>query len=222
MTKRQRVLFLGSSLWAFSEGLFGPLFAVFTEQIGGNLLDVSWAWTIYLVVTGSLIILIGKVSDKKWFSKSYAMYAGYAINALCTFAYLLIRTPTQLFLVGALSGLANALIEPNWNSLFTRYEDKKQSGSAWGWVGGQAQILSGLAVLIGGLIVQYFSFSALFITMGIVQVISLYVQIDVLQFQVRKSTKKLLSKRVSLRVRVRYGKIRRRTRKTRRIAWGLA
>lgn len=220
MTKRQRVLFLGSSLCAFSEGLFGPLFAVFTEHIGGNILDVSWAWTIYLVVTGSLIILIGKISDKKWFNKSYAMYAGYVINALCTFAYLLIRTPTQLFLIGALNGLANALIEPNWNSLFSRYEDKKQSGSAWGWVGGQAQILSGIAVLLGGLIVKYFSFSTLFIAMGVIQIISLYVQIDVLHFNVRKNARKLLSKKMSLRVRVRYGKIRRR--KTRRIAWGLA
>ena len=220
MTKRQRVLFLGSSLWAFSEGLFGPLYVVFTERLGGNLLDVSWAWAIYLVMTGSLIILIGRISDKKWFSKSYAMYAGYVINALCTFAYLLIRTPTQLFFVEALNGLANALVEPNWHSLFARYEDKKRSGSAWGLVDGQAQIFSGLAVLLGGLIVKYFSFTALFFTMGVVQIVSLYVQVDVLRFHVQKSAKKLLSKKMSLRVRVKYGKVRRR--KAKRIAWGLA
>lgn len=209
MTKRQKVLFLGSSLWAFSEGLFGPLYVVFTERIGGNLLDVSWSWAIYLMVTGVLTILIGRVSDKRWFKKSNAMYAGYVLNALCTFAYLLVRTPWQLFIVEAINGLASALVEPNWHSLFARYEDKKKSGSAWGWVDGQEQVLSGVAVLIGGLFVKYFSFSALFIIMGVIQVLSLYVQIDVLRFGVQKRAKKLLSKRVAFRVRVKYGKTRR-------------
>lgn len=226
MTKRQKVLFLGSSLWAFSEGLFGPLYVLFTEHLGGSLLDVSWAWAIYLIMTGLLTVVIGRISDKKWFNKSNAMYLGYVLNALCTFAYLFIRTPTQLFIVEALNGLASALVEPNWHSLFARYEDKLRSGSAWGWVDGQAQVLSGVAVLIGGAIVKYFSFSALFIVMGIVQVLSLYVQIDVLRFGVHKKAKKLLNKRVSLRVRVKYGRnirgSRTGKRKTRRYAFGWA
>lgn len=226
MTKRQKVLFLGSSLWAFSEGLFGPLYVLFTEHLGGSLLDVSWAWAIYLIMTGVLTVVIGRISDKKWFKKSNAMYFGYVLNAFCTFAYLFIRTPSQLFFVEALNGLASALVEPNWHSLFARYEDKLKSGSAWGWVDGQAQVLSGIAVLIGGMIVKYFSFSALFVVMGIVQVLSLYVQIDVLRFGVHKKAKKLLNKHVSLRLRVKYVKHARRLRsgkrKTRRYALGWA
>ncbi len=226
MTKRQKVLFLGSSLWAFSEGLFGPLYVLFTEHLGGSLLDVSWAWAIYLIMTGVLTVGIGRISDKKWFKKSNAMYLGYVLNAFCTFAYLFIRTPAQLFFVEALNGLASALVEPNWNSLFSRYEDKNRSGSAWGWVDGQAQVLSGMAVLIGGMIVKYFSFTALFVVMGVIQVLSLYVQIDVLRFGVHKKAKKLLNKRVSLRLRLKYGKNARRSRvgkrKTRRLALGWA
>jgi hypothetical protein len=41
---------------------------------------------------------------------------------------------------------------------------------AWGLAGGQAQIVTGLASIAGGLIVYYISFNTLFIIMGIIQV----------------------------------------------------
>lgn len=43
MTRPVRLLLIASSLWYFSEGLLGPLFAVFSEQIGGDVLDITAA-----------------------------------------------------------------------------------------------------------------------------------------------------------------------------------
>ena len=44
MSRTTKWLLVASSLWYFGEGLFGPLFAVFSEKVGGDLLDITWAW----------------------------------------------------------------------------------------------------------------------------------------------------------------------------------
>lgn len=43
MNKHERVLLISASLFNFADGMLGPLLAVFTERVGGDILDVSWA-----------------------------------------------------------------------------------------------------------------------------------------------------------------------------------
>ncbi len=85
-----RILLIGSNLWYIGEGMFGPLLGIYSEQIGGNVLDLTWAWSIYLFISGFCTLGIGALSDR-WRSPGHLMVAGYALNALCTFAYLLVR-----------------------------------------------------------------------------------------------------------------------------------
>ena len=172
MTKRKsKILRYSNNLWFFGEGMLGPLFAVFAERIGGSILDISAAWAVYLVTTGILIILIGELSDKKG-GHEKLVTIGFALNALFTFGYLFVREPFHLFIVQAGLGAATALSTPTWNSLYARYEDKKRTGYSWGLAVGQANIATGIAIVIGGFIVAKYSFTALFITMGIIQVIA--------------------------------------------------
>jgi len=44
LNHKERSLLYGANFWYFSEGLLGPLFAVFAERIGGDVLDIAWAW----------------------------------------------------------------------------------------------------------------------------------------------------------------------------------
>lgn len=134
----------------------------------------------YHFITGVLVIIIGKVSDTA--NKKKMMIAGYSLNALFTFSYLLVSTPFHLFLVQAGLGIAAALAIPTWEALYdTNYENKKHEGYVWGLAGGQAQIVTGIAIIIGGLIVNYFSFRILFITMGIIQIIATIYQAQILK-----------------------------------------
>ena len=151
--------------------MLGPLFAVFAERIGGSILDISAAWAIYLITTGILIILIGKLSDKKG-RQEELVTIGFALNALFTFGYLFVKSPIHLFIVQAGLGIATALSTPTWNSLYAKYEDKKRTSYSWGLAVGQANIATGIAIIIGGLIVAKYSFTMLFIIMGIIQVIA--------------------------------------------------
>jgi len=180
LNAKTKLLLYGSNIWYLGEGMLGPLFAVFAEKIRGNILDITWAWAIYLVTTGILVIIIGKISDKK-LSKEKLLVAGYFLNALFTFSYLLVSSPKHLFLVQIGLGVAAALTIPTWSALYSKYEHKEHSGYVWGLAWGTAQIITGIAIIIGGFIVNFFSFSALFITMGIIQLIAAIYQSQILR-----------------------------------------
>ena len=168
LSRITRILLIGANIWYFGEGMMGPLFAVFAEKVGGDILDITWAWATYLVITGVMYILVGKLINGKKY-KEKVMVFGYALNALFTFGYLFVSNPTQLFLVQAGIGLAEAICTPAWDSLYAKNLTDDMDSYAWGLSTGQSQIVTGIAFGIGGLIIHFISFEVLFITMGIIQ-----------------------------------------------------
>ena len=187
-----KILLISNSLWDFGEGMFGPLFALFSDRIGGSILDISWAWAGYLVVKGVTLIISGKISDK-WVAKENLVVAGYALNTLMTFGYLLVHSSTDLMIIEAGLGMAAALTLPSWHSLYARYSKKRNSGFLWGLASGQSDLLAALGMLIGGLIVAKLSFNALFITMGLIQLSATLYQAKILYYgKGSKNSKKVL------------------------------
>ena len=175
MKRSAKMLLFASSLWYFGEGLFGPLFAVFSEKIGGDLLDITWAWSLYLFVTGLFYIIIGKIFNRTvW--KSKLIIVGYALNTLFTFAFLLVDDTTSLMWVQAGLGLAEAISTPAWDAAFSSEMEDTNDTYIWGIANGQSFIVSGIAIAIGGLIANYISFEALFILMGCIQLIATIIQ----------------------------------------------
>ncbi|MDP4261321.1 MAG: MFS transporter [Bacteroidota bacterium] len=178
-SKTTKILLLGANIWYFGEGMLGPLFAVFTERIGGDILDITWAWATYLLMTGVSYIVVGRlISGKKY--KAKVMVAGYGLNALCTFGYLFVSTPLHLFFVQAGLGLAEAIGTPAWDALYAQSVEKHADTYAWGLAGGQSQIVTAFAIICGGLIAHYTSFNVLFIVMGTVQVLATFIQAKII------------------------------------------
>jgi MFS family permease len=163
----------------FVSGMLGPLFAVFTEKIGGDVLDISWVWATYMIITGIIIVAIGKISDKS-ISKEKLVVVGFLLSSIFTFGYLLVSKPLHLFIVQIGLAIATALSSPTWDALYARYEDKKHDGYTWGLVDGGEQIVPGVAILIGGFIVVYLGFKTLFITMALAQLIGAILQARIL------------------------------------------
>ena len=180
LNRNIRILLYGGNIWYFGEGMLGPLFAVFTGKVGGDILDITWAWATYLILAGLLYIVVGKVTDKHD-NKEKVMVLGYALNALCTFGYLLVSSPWHLFLVQAGLGIAAAMATPTWDALYARHEDRNHDGFQWGLAGGMGQIITGIAIILGGYIVSYSSFTVLFTTMGIIQVAATIYQAQILR-----------------------------------------
>lgn len=179
LSKTTRILLMGANIWYFGEGMLGPLFSVFAEKVGGDILDITWAWATYLIMTGLMYILVGKLINGKPY-KEKVLVAGYGLNALLTFGYLFVSNPLQLFFVQAGLGIAEAIGTPAWDALYARNVHAEHDTYAWGMASGQSQIVTGLAIVGGGMIAHYFSFNALFITMGCIQVFATIVQAQIL------------------------------------------
>ena len=182
--RKERILLWSSNLWSLGEGMLGPLFAVYAQRIGGNVLDITWAWAVYLGMTGILTIIVGRFSDHiwKWCGRERLLVAGYALNALCTFGYLFVQRPVDLFLVQAGLGVALALSNPTWSALYARYSPgEKEAGNTWGLVAGEQRVVSAMAIILGGYVVNHYSFEALFLIMGTVQVIATLYQMRILR-----------------------------------------
>ncbi|HEX9373548.1 MAG TPA: MFS transporter [Roseiflexaceae bacterium] len=174
------ILLVGANLWYIGEGMFAPLLSVYAQRIGGNILDLTGAWSAYLFVTGLCMLAVGASADRA-LAPERLMVAGYALNAICTFSYLLVVAPWQLLLVQAGLGVASALATPTWNVLYTAHAPSRRAGMFWGIANSLQYLISGCAVLLGGFIVYLGSFTLLFAVMGFVQLIALATQLQILR-----------------------------------------
>jgi len=175
LTKTTKILLIASSLWYFGEGLLGPLFAIFAEKIGGDLLDITWAWAFYLITTGVCYFIVGKIFNKSNY-KNHVMIFGYVLNTILTFGYMFVHNSKQLFILQVGLGIAEALSAPIWDTLFATNMQDTDNTFHWSLASGHTHLVSGLAIAIGGLIANYISFNALFFTMGVIQLMATIVQ----------------------------------------------
>ncbi|MCU0660258.1 MAG: MFS transporter [Candidatus Pacebacteria bacterium] len=179
LNPQARILIIADNLWLFGEGMFGPLFAVFAEHIGSDLLDISWAWATYLIINGILVIVFGKISSSIGVRR--LLVGGYYLNAIVTFGYLFVDSAVDLLLVQAGLGIAAAMATPTWDALYSAGAKKENERTfLWGLADGQANIFTGLAIIVGGTIVSSYSFTALFVIMGSIQIIAAIYQTKIL------------------------------------------
>ncbi len=179
INKIEKYLLLALLSCAFAEGLFGPLYAIYVSELGGDIFDISFAWSSFLIVSGLLTILLGKLSDKH--NKHLFLIYGFIITIISTFSYLLVSNPSHLFFVQIGLGIGSALIWPVWDTLYSKYQDKNEEGEEWGFVEGGWNIIAGISLLIGSIIIHHFGFHIIFIVMGsffILGLIMILVTID--------------------------------------------
>ncbi len=181
ITKTESTLLWASNLWGLGLGMFGPLYAVFaTEVVGGNILDVSWVYALYLCFMGGGVIVVGRLADKVGHEK--LLVGGYLLSSVASFSYLLVNSMTDLLVVQLLVAVSVALSQPTWYALYDRYSgDGTRDGYVWGLSSGLWYVFQGVAIIIGGYLVSQYSFDMLFIVMGLVQLVSTIYQSTILK-----------------------------------------
>jgi MFS family permease len=168
LSPRAWLLLKISFLITFSESMLVPLYAVFTEKVGGSILDAGIAYAVFSIATGLMIGLLGTRDVFERHTRQF-LIAGFLVTVACDIGYIFVQNRWQLFGVQVLAGLASGLIEPAWDALFS---DGIEEASAkhWSiWAGG-THFLGGVAAVAGGAIVWLSSFTVLFITMAAIDV----------------------------------------------------
>jgi sugar phosphate permease len=144
--------------------MLGPIYALFVEKVGGDLMDASIAGGIFAFVAGITTLVSGKYSDKIK-ENELVMVLGYIIMGIGFFLYYWVDSIFFLFVVQAITGLGEAIYSPAFDAVYSKHLDGHKSGSQWGAWESMNYFTSTIGAITGGLIVTIFGFQTLFILM---------------------------------------------------------
>ena len=148
------------------------------QKIGGDISIIGYSVTLYMIATGILIILIGKLSDK-W-KKEWITIFGYAIFSITAIGYIFISHTWQLFILQIISALGTACLASPLTALMSHSIDKKHEGLQWAIEGGGSKIVIGLAIFVGTFIITYLGFTILFVIVFILDITAMLVQLQLI------------------------------------------
>lgn len=169
-----RCLLISESFYEFGVGLLGPIYAIFVENIGGDLLTAGWAWATFSIVCGITLYSMGKFEDKLKKDKWIAVF-GFILTSLGILGYSFVSSPWQLFLVQILLGFGWAFGTPAIDSLYAKNIDVKKMDSQWGAWEASMRIMQGFSAIIGAAIAYTFGFKVLFLVMFGFSLVSVFV-----------------------------------------------
>lgn len=155
-----RLLLVTESLWSFGAGLFFPIFAIFSERVGGDILDAGIAAAIFILVTSLCEYPIGKLIDRyreKWF-----IVGDYVLEGCVFIGYIFVTNIYELFILQIFLGLANAIGDPAWESMYHRHTPTRGSGSAWAKMHLITGVFNSFGIILGVLIIKQYGFDTVF------------------------------------------------------------
>ena len=175
MTRNQRLILFVAILASFLSLLDGSVVNValpaITDELGGGLAAQQWVSSAYMLTLGALILVAGSLSDI-FGRKRILLWGvlGFGISSVLCAASLSIE---QLIAARALQGVFGALLVPSSLALiissFTGKAQGKAIGSWTGWTG----IAYVIGPLVGGWLVDSYSWRLIFVINIIPTIITL-------------------------------------------------
>ncbi|EKD25540.1 MAG: hypothetical protein ACD_80C00027G0009 [uncultured bacterium (gcode 4)] len=158
----------------FSEWVLLPIYAVFVQKIGGDILDASWAMAVFLISQWIFTIIVQRL---KWTYKHHItmMIVWRAIWLIGISLYLAVSSTRMLFLTQILVAMGNAIADPIFDKELADNTDKNNKLFERGLREGMQDIINGIAAIIGWVIAVFLWFKALILFMILAGTISLII-----------------------------------------------
>jgi len=162
MNKIAKSLLITESFWIFGSGLFLPIFAIFSQRVGGDILDAGIAAGLFLIVTSTLEWPIGRLLDR--FKEKWFIVVDYFLEGLIFIGYAFVNSIWLLFILQVFLGIADAIGNPAWESLYDKNTTNKNSGRAWASAHMYPGYFSAIGILIGSALVKFYGFNLVFLS----------------------------------------------------------
>jgi MFS family permease len=163
--KAIRVLLATNALILLASAMLGPIYAIFVEKIGGDLMDASIAGGLFAIAAGITTFLSGKYSDKTK-ENELVLVAGYLTIGFGFLLYIIANSIIFLFIAQIIIGFGDAIYSPAFDSIFTKHLNSHKSGKQWGAWEALNYFTTAIGAIIGGLVATKFGFTPLFIIMA--------------------------------------------------------
>lgn len=161
LNKSLRILISANTAMVFIIGIFAPFYAVFVQKIGGNIAFAGFSWAVFSVVAGILTLLFSRWQLRVK-EQELLLALGYFFRGGVFLSYAFMNSIPQLIFTQVLWGISVALGNPAFDSIYSSHTDKMDSIVQWGHWEGIAAISTGLAALIGGILIQAVGYPLVF------------------------------------------------------------
>lgn len=165
LNKSLRILIFTNTVMVFIIGMLAPFYAVFVQKIGGNIAFAGFSWAVFSIVAGILILLFSNW-QLKIKEQELLLALGYLIRGVVFLSYAFMGNITQLIFTQILWGIGAALSTPAFDAVYSAHTNQKDSIVQWGQWEGIASVATGLAAIIGGILIQAIGYPSVFIGMS--------------------------------------------------------
>jgi EmrB/QacA subfamily drug resistance transporter len=131
------------------------------QEFDASASGLQWMVDSYLLVFAGLLLVFGTLGDR--FGRKLALQAGVSIFGLASLGALVADTAGQVIAVRALMGVGAALIMPATLSIIANVFPPDERGKAIGIWAALAAVGIGLGPLTGGLLLEWFDWSSVFL-----------------------------------------------------------
>jgi DHA1 family multidrug resistance protein-like MFS transporter len=175
-------------------GFIDPVFSVFIVEhvVGATLATVGIVAAIYWILKSSLEIPIANYLDRTPGEKDdfTALIAALLLAGFSALAFGWVDRIWELYVVQAIHAVAFALYVPSWSAMFSRHLDKDRVSFDWSLDSTVAGLAAGVTGLLGGIVANFWGFTAVFIAAGVLSLVAAIILISVPDLVMPKPTKR--------------------------------
>jgi EmrB/QacA subfamily drug resistance transporter len=158
-------LLLAAFLVNLDTTLVNVALPVMVRELHATTTQLQWVVDAYNLVFAALLLTFGSLSDR--FGRKGMLLAGLAVVGAASLAGGFTTSPAQLIAARSVMGLGAAMTFPATLSLisnvFTERRERARAIGLWGAVGGVA---IAMGPIVGGWLLEHFSWAAIFIAMA--------------------------------------------------------
>jgi MFS family permease len=151
---------LASSIMSFASGLLGPFYVVYLQKIGGSIENVGAAFGLMIVTQSVVSLFVGKYSDALG-RKPFLIFSTY-LTSVIVFAYTLISTLVELYLLQILLGIVDATHATVSTAFLGDITKRSKRGLQVGKYNAIVGIFAGFSMMLSGMLIPEFGFQIIF------------------------------------------------------------
>ena len=180
-----RLLVFSDFVLSFAFGLLAPIFAVFIlKSVPGSSLRViglatAFYWIARVLSTVPLSRLMDRTDGER--DEFYFMVTGTFIVSSVPLFYLLINSPTQLYLIQFIYGLAGSMTVPAWRILFTDHLDRGRTGYEWSLEDIAIGVSTASSAYVGSILADKFGFPVVLVFLSMLGYVATILLIPIYQ-----------------------------------------
>lgn len=167
------VLILSTGSIYLATAVMTPFYATYVGRLGGGFEAAGTAAAILFFVRGLASIIIGRI-ENKYKETEYFLVLGSFIRGFGFLGYIIAASSFHLGIISFFLGLADAIVYPAADALFSRHIDQGQDVSQWSWWEVTESWGTGLGALLGGFMATTMGFNFAFIFMALLSFLNAF------------------------------------------------